>query len=352
MPTVAGMASETRATPGAPAPDGAGHRPVLLHPLIESLQPQPGQTAVDATLGGGGVTRALLTRVSPGGRVIAIDRDERAIASARTISVPDGVLLDLVHDDFAELDAIIHRLGASVVDAIAFDLGISSLQLDDATRGFSFTRDGPLDMRMDRRGGSTAADLVNGLGEDDLAQLIRELGDERFARRIAHGIVTARRRSSLETTAQLRGIVEAAIPRRMWPKRIHPATRTFQALRIAVNGELDGLERGLQAALHILRPGGRLGVISFHSLEDTLVKNALHVAATSCMCPPQQPHCTCAHRATVSLVTRRAIRPDAGEIDANPRARSARLRVAERLLPTPAPRGPRSNLGSKEELRE
>ena len=325
------MASEPRATPGAPAPDGAGHRPVLLHQLIESLQPQPGQTAVDATLGGGGVTRALLTRVAPGGRVIAIDRDASAIASARTISVPDGVVLDLVHDDFAELDTIIHRLGDPVVDAIAFDLGISSLQLDDATRGFSFSRDGPLDMRMDRRGGTGAAGIVNGLAEDDLAQLIRELGDERFARRIARGIVTARRRSPLETTAQLRGIVEAAIPRRMWPKRIHPATRTFQALRIAVNGELDSLERGLQAALHILRPGGRLGVISFHSLEDTLVKNSLHVAATSCMCPPQQPHCTCAHRATVSLITRRAIRPDDGEIDANPRARSARLRVAEKL---------------------
>lgn len=331
MPTVAGMASEPRATPGAPAPDGAGHRPVLLHHLIESLQPQPGQTAVDATLGGGGVTQALLTRVAPGGRVIAIDRDQSAIAGARTIPVPDGVVLTLVHDDFAELDAIVQRLGDPVVDAIAFDLGISSLQLDDATRGFSFSHDGPLDMRMDRSAGGSAADIVNELAGDDLAQLIRELGDERFARRIARGIVTARQRRPLETTAQLRGIVEAAIPRRMWPKRIHPATRTFQALRIAVNGELDSLERGLQAALHILRPGGRLGVISFHSLEDTLVKNALHVAATSCMCPPQQPHCTCAHRATVSLITRRAIRPDDGEIAANPRARSARLRVAEKL---------------------
>ena len=328
------MASEPRATPGAPAPDGAGHRPVLLHHLIESLQPQPGQTAVDATLGGGGVTRALLAHVAPGGRVIAVDCDDSAIASARTIPVPDGVSLDLVHGDFADLDSIVRNRGVDAVDTIAFDLGISSLQLDDATRGFSFSRDGPLDMRMDRSGGTSAAGIVNGYAEDDLAQLIRELGDERFARRIARGIVTTRRRSPLETTAQLRRIVEAAVPRRMWPKRIHPATRTFQALRIAVNGELDSLERGLQAALHILRPGGRLGVISFHSLEDTLVKNALHVAATSCMCPPQQPHCTCAHRATVSLITRRAIRPDAGEIDANPRARSARLRVAEKLAPT------------------
>src|SRR5215469_4356166 len=160
MPTVAGMASETRATPGAPAPDGAGHRPVLLHQLIESLQPQPGQTAVDATLGGGGVTRALLSRVAPGGRVIAVDRDESAVALARSIAVPGGVALDLVHDDFADLDASLRRLGDPGVDAIAFDLGISSLQLDDATRGFSFSRDGPLDMRMDRRGALRAADVV------------------------------------------------------------------------------------------------------------------------------------------------------------------------------------------------
>jgi 16S rRNA (cytosine1402-N4)-methyltransferase len=331
MPTVAGMAPDTTATPGAPAPDTAGHRPVLLHELIESLQPQPGQTAVDATLGGGGVTRALLARVAPGGRVIAVDRDDTAIAKARAIAVPGGVSLDLVHGDFAGLDAIVEKVGVTAVDAIAFDLGISSLQLDDASRGFSFSRDGPLDMRMDRESPERAGDIVNDASEDELAQLIRELGDERFARRIARAIVATRRRHPLETTVQLRLVVEESIPRRMWPKHIHPATRTFQALRIAVNGELDRLERGLQAALHILRPGGRLGVISFHSLEDTLVKNALHVAATSCLCPPQQPYCTCAHRATVSLITRRAIRPDDGEIATNPRARSARLRVAERL---------------------
>ena len=331
MPTVAGMATQTTATPGAPAPETAGHRPVLLHHLIESLQPQPGQTAVDATLGGGGVTRALLARVAPGGRVIAVDRDDSATEKARATAVPDGVSLDLVHGDFAELDTIVDRLGVSAVDAIAFDLGISSLQLDDATRGFSFSRDGPLDMRMDRDTPYRARDIVNDASEDELAQLLRELGDERFARRIARAIVAARRRRPLESTSDLRRVIEESIPRRMWPKRIHPATRTFQALRIAVNGELDSLERGLQAALRILRPGGRLGVISFHSLEDTLVKNALHVAATSCICPPQQPHCTCAHRATVSLITRRAIRPDADEIAGNPRARSARLRVAERL---------------------
>ena len=321
----------TRATPGAPPPEAAGHRPVLLHHLIQSLQPQAGQTAVDATLGGGGVTRALLERVAPGGRVIAVDRDAGAIEAAHALAVAEDVTLDLVHGNYADLDAIVAGLGVDAVDSIALDLGISSLQLDDAERGFSFSHDGPLDMRMDRRQSLRAADIVNEWSETDLAQLIFELGDERFARRIARAIVAARRRGPLETTAQLRHLIETTVPRHLWPKRIHPATRTFQALRIAVNGELDDLERGLQASLRIIRPGGRLGVISFHSLEDTLVKNTLHVAATSCLCPPQQPHCTCAHRATISLITRRAIRPDADEIAVNPRARSARLRVAEKL---------------------
>ena len=319
------------ATPGAHATDERGHRPVLLHPLIESLQPAPGMTAVDATLGGGGVTDALLERVLPGGRVVAVDRDRSAIDRARARFKAAGPALELVHADFAELDMIIERLGIADVDAVAFDLGVSSLQLDDATRGFSFSHEGPLDMRMDTESGATARELINSETEEELRGIIRDFGDERFAARIAQRIVAARRHKPVETTTQLRRIVEDAIPRKSWPKRIHPATRTFQALRIAVNGELHSLERGLQAATRILRPGGRLGVISFHSLEDTLVKNALHVAATTCLCPPQQIHCTCAHRATLSLITRRAIKPSAAEIAANPRSRSARLRVAQRL---------------------
>ena len=331
MPTVAGMGTQRHATPGAPAPEARGHRPVLLHQLIESLQPQPGQIAVDATLGGGGVTEALLASVEPGGRVIAVDRDASAIAAARLRLAGHDASLDLVQGDFAELDRIVEALGATAVDAVAFDLGISSLQLDDAARGFSFSQDGPLDMRMDRSAGMTAADVVATMSEAELRGIIRDFGDERFAGRIAARIVAARKTRPLATTAQLRRLVEEAVPRRLWPKRIHPATRTFQALRIAVNRELDSLERGLQAAIRILRPGGRLGVISFHSLEDTLAKNALHVAAQDCICPPQQPHCTCAHRATLSLITRRAIKPDEAEILENPRARSARLRVAEKL---------------------
>ena len=187
---------------------------------------------------------------------------------------------------------------------------------------------------MNPSAGTTAAQLVNSLTADELASLIREYGDERFARPIANRIARTRELVPLTTTTQLRELVEQVVPRRFWPKRIHPATRTFQALRIAVNHELESLERGLQAAISILRPGGRLGVISFHSLEDTLVKNALHVAAQNCVCPPQQPHCTCVHRATLFLLTRKVIRPDAAELASNPRSRSARLRVAEKLAAT------------------
>jgi 16S rRNA (cytosine1402-N4)-methyltransferase len=328
---VAGMGILDDATPGSPSPDGAGHRPVLLTPLIESLQPRPGQIAVDATFGAGGVTAALLERVSPGGRVIAIDRDQSAVDAGRARFGASGDAVEIAQGDFADLEAIVNGFGVTAVDIVAFDLGISSLQFDDPARGFSFRFDGPLDMRMDPTSGVTAAHLVDSLTADQLMTMIRDYGDERFARAIAARIVRTRERTPITTTTQLRELVEQVVPRRFWPKRIHPATRTFQALRIAVNHELESLERGLQAAISILRPGGRLGVISFHSLEDTLVKNALHVAAQNCVCPPQQPHCTCVHRATLFLLTRKVIRPDPAELATNPRSRSARLRVAEKL---------------------
>ena len=331
MATVADLRTSTPATPGDLAPDAPGHRPVLLHPLIESLQPRPGQVAVDGTLGAGGVTAALVERLLPGGRVIGVDRDGSAVAAARRRFAAYGDAVTVIKGDFAELDTIVGSLAIRAVDIAVLDLGVSSLQLDDPERGFSFRLDGPLDMRMDRESGVTAADLVNTLPVDDLGQVIRDYGDERFARPIANAIGRARAHKPITRTEDLRGIVEATVPRRFWPKRIHPATRTFQALRIAVNHELESLERGLQASIHTLRPGGRLGVISFHSLEDTLVKNTLHVAAQNCVCPPQQPHCTCAHRATLLLLNRKAIRPDVAELAANPRSRSARLRVAEKL---------------------
>ena len=330
MSIVAGMDDDSSATPGGPASDATGHRPVLLHPLIESLQPRPGQTYIDGTLGAGGYVASVLERVRPGGRVLGIDRDPAAVEAARRrFAAASGAIVE--QGDFAFLEAIAARHGIDRVDGVMFDLGLSSVQLDDPARGFSFRFDGPLDMRMDPREGRTAADLVNEWSEADLTALIRTYGDERFARRIAAAIVRRRADEAITTTTQLRDIVERTIPRRFWPKRIHPATRTFQALRIEVNHELESLNEGLQAAIRILRPGGRLGVVSFHSLEDTIVKNALHVSAQNCLCPPQQTHCTCAHRASLLLLSRKAIKPDAAELAANPRARSARLRVAEKL---------------------
>ncbi|MGO8686936.1 MAG: 16S rRNA (cytosine(1402)-N(4))-methyltransferase RsmH [Candidatus Dormibacteria bacterium] len=322
------------ATPGEP-PEASLHRPVLLTPLIQNLQPREGQVAVDGTLGGGGLTAALLDRVGATGRVLAIDRDPTAIARARQrFAGLAGERLILAQGDFADIDRIAAGHGIVAVDSLSLDLGTSSLQLDDPARGFSFRNDGPLDMRLDQTEvTATAETILNTWEEADLAALIRGYGEERFATTIARAVARERRRRPLTTTAQLRELVEQTVPRRFWPKRIHPATRTFQALRIEVNHELESLRRGLQVAISLLRPGGRLGVISFHSLEDSLVKNALHVAAQNCLCPPQQPFCTCAHRASLLLLTRRAIRPDAQELALNPRARSARLRVAEKLEP-------------------
>jgi len=322
----------TDATPGEP-PEASLHRPVLLTPLIQNLQPREGQVAVDGTLGGGGLTAALLDGVGPTGRVLAIDRDPSAIVRARhRFAGAAGERLVLAQGDFAVLDAIAAAHGIVAADSVSLDLGVSSLQLDDPARGFSFRGDGPLDMRMDQTEDTpTAATILNDWTEAELVALLRTYGEERFAPGIARAVIRERRQRPLATTSQLRELVEQTVPRRFWPKRIHPATRTFQALRIEVNHELKSLRRGLQAAISLLRPGGRLGVISFHSLEDTIVKNTLHVAAQNCLCPPQQPLCTCAHRASLLLLTRRAVKPGAEELALNPRARSARLRVAEKL---------------------
>jgi 16S rRNA (cytosine1402-N4)-methyltransferase len=331
MSIVAGMDDDRSATPGGPTPEATGHRPVLLHPLIQSLQPRPGQTFIDGTLGAGGYVAAFLERVRPGGRILAIDRDPAAVALARQRFAGDGDVVTAVQGNFAAMESIAAAQGVDAVDGVMLDLGISSLQLDDPSRGFSFRFDGPLDMRMDGNDELSAADIVNEWSEADLGALIRTYGEERFARGIAGAIVRSRAQRPITTTEQLRELVERSIPRRFWPKRIHPATRTFQALRIEVNRELESLTAGLQAAIRIIRPGGRLGVISFHSLEDTIVKNALHVSAQNCLCPPQQTDCTCAHRASLLLLSRKAIKPDAAELASNPRARSARLRVAEKL---------------------
>jgi 16S rRNA (cytosine1402-N4)-methyltransferase len=234
----------------------------------------------------------------------------------------------IVQGRFSELGSISAQNGVADADLVLFDFGLSSNQIDDPERGFSFRAEGPLDMRMDPRSGVSAANLVNEYEAGEIERILREYGEERWARRIVQFIVARR---PLRTTRDLAQAVEAAIPRKAWPRDINVSTRTFQGLRIAVNDELGEIEEGLRAALSILKPGGRMATISFHSLEDRLVKSFFNVESKDCICPPQQPVCTCGHRATLRIVTRRPVRPSEEEVAVNPRARSARLRVAEKI---------------------
>jgi 16S rRNA (cytosine1402-N4)-methyltransferase len=284
---------------------------------------------VDCTLGAGGHARLLLERIAPG-RLLAIDRDEAAVEAARaTLSGTEPPPI-LVHGDFGDVARIARDAALGPAWGVLFDLGLSSDQLDDPARGFSFRADGPLDMRMDRTRPLTAERVVNELAERQLAEVIRRLGEERWAARVATFIVARR---PLRTTRELAAAVEAAIPRRAWPRDIHPATRTFQAIRMRVNDELGSLERGLRGALEILEPGGRVAVISFHSLEDRMVKSFFTEESRDCVCPPGQPVCTCGHRASLRVLTRKPVSASPEEVAANPRSRSARLRAAERLPP-------------------
>ncbi|HEY8796398.1 MAG TPA: 16S rRNA (cytosine(1402)-N(4))-methyltransferase RsmH [Candidatus Dormibacteraeota bacterium] len=301
------------------------HQPALSQEVIELLQPGPGAVAIDCTVGQAGHARLILERIIPGGRLLGIDRDPAAVKAAQAALGPSAVL---VNGRFSDLESIASEAGFSPADLILFDFGISSTQLDAPERGFSFRGEGPLDMRMDVTTELTAEQIVNTFEPSEIERILRTYGEERWARRIAQFIV---RRRPLRTTRDLAQAVEAAIPRKAWPRDINVATRTFQGLRIAVNNELDEIEAGLQAALMTLKPGGRMATISFHSLEDRLVKSFFNVESKDCICPPQQPVCTCGHRATLRTITRRPVRPSEEEAAANPRARSARLRVAEKL---------------------
>jgi 16S rRNA (cytosine1402-N4)-methyltransferase len=324
-------ARDRRGRPRRDRPSGpSGHRPVLLQDVITSLQPTPGQAFIDATLGGGGYAEALIERLRPGGVLLGIDRDASALERFAREPVPPDITVMLEHTNFAQLAGAAERIGRPV-DGVVFDLGLSSLQLDDPERGFSFQTDGPLDMRLDRSEPWTAADLLNREPESELRRILKDYGQERWAARIARRIVERRRRTALQTTRDLVDVVAGAIPRGAWPRNIHVATRTFMAFRIAVNRELEAIEKGLKAAIEVLASGGRVGVVSFHSLEDKIAKNLFNVEATDCICPPQAPVCICGHQRSVRIVTRKPITPSEAEVRENPRARSAKLRVAEKL---------------------
>lgn len=305
------------------------HEPVMLREAVEALSARPGGRYVDATVGLGGHAAAILEAAQPGGRLLGIDRDPHALAAAAQRLAPYGDAVVLARGAFADIASLCAGHGFVPVDGVLFDLGVSSLQLEQAGRGFSFRRDEPLDMRMDPDGPTTAAEIVNNYDEASLAALIWEYGEERQSRRIARAIVAQR---PLHTTAALARAVEGATGRARGD-RIHPATRTFQALRIAVNGEIEQIEQALVAAETLLAgPGARIVVISFHSLEDRAVKAFFRERGRDCICPPRQPVCTCDHRATLRELSRRVRRPGEAEVARNPRARSARLRVAESVV--------------------
>ena len=302
------------------------HVPVLLDEVITGLQAQRGGYFVDCTVGLGGHAAAILEKISPSGRLLGIDADPEAIKVSQNKLSAYGEAVTLVNDNFVNLEAICERYHFHPVDGILFDLGVSSLQLDTAERGFSFHLDAPLNMRFDSGQGLTAADIVNSFSEQELAKLIEKYGEERHSRRIARYIVQNR---PIATTVELARLVEQALGGKH--ARIHPATRTFMALRIAVNSELQNLELALKQTINLLRPGGRLTVISYHSLEDRIVKQFMRYAASSCLCPPGTVICRCGHVPTLRLISRKVIKPTSLEIESNPRSRSAKLRIAERL---------------------
>lgn len=305
----------------------------MLKEVVSLLDPKPGQIFVDCTLGGAGHTKAILSRIIPGGCAIGVDRDQDAIEQAQRELEEFKDNVKLVRGDFAELAEILRSLSIESVNGILFDLGVSSHQLDVPERGFSFQSPAPLDMRMDKTQPITAADLVNRLPEKELADMIYIHSDERFSRRIAKAIVNRREKSPIKTTTELAEIVASAVPggRR---EKIHPATRTFQSLRIAVNNEMEALDSALTAAADALVEGGRMCVISYHSLEDRRVKQFFALGSGQCHCPSGLPVCVCGRKQFLKVVTRKPVVPTEDEIYLNPRARSAKLRCAEKIALT------------------
>lgn len=306
--------------------DSFPHLPVLYHQVLEALAPVSGGNYLDGTLGAGGHAEGILQASAPLGRLLGLDLDPEALAIARQrlFIYRDRVVLQQASYHLAP--QILKSLGWSHLDGILLDLGVSSMQIDQPGRGFSFQKDGPLDMRFDQDEGPTAAELIHSLSQEELARILREYGEERFANRIARAIINAR---PIQSTRALAAVIEATVPH--YEPGLHPATRTFQALRIATNKELEKLTLALPGLVNFLAPGGRIAVISFHSLEDRIVKQFFKTESSDCICPPEQPVCTCDHSASINIITRKPIRPGAQEIMENPRARSARLRVAEKI---------------------
>ena len=305
------------------------HKPVLLDECMEVLNIRPGGVYVDGTLGRAGHSREIARRLTVG-RLICIDQDMAAIEAAEERLAPWRDRVTLVHGNFSGLADILRQAGVSGVDGALFDLGVSSPQLDDASRGFSYMQDAPLDMRMDAAAALTAREVVNTWSPEELRRILYEYGEERYAPAIARAIVRAREEKPVETTLELADIIRGAMPPAALREKQHPAKRTFQAVRIAVNGELDVLPPMLKAAVESLNPGGRLAVITFHSLEDRIVKRTMRDMARGCTCPPEFPVCVCGKKPMLRLVTRRPIVPGTEELSENPRAMSAKLRAAEK----------------------
>ena len=308
------------------------HKPVLLDECIEALNIRPEGTYVDGTLGRAGHSREIARRLTTG-RLICIDRDMAAIDAAKERLAPWMDRVTLVHQNFAELGGVLRDAGVAGADGMLFDLGVSSPQLDDASRGFSYMQDAPLDMRMDTQAPLTAYEVVNTWSADELRRILYEYGEERYAPAIARAIVRARETAPVKTTLELVDVIKSAMPPAALREKQHPAKRSFQAIRIAVNGELDALPPMLRSAVEALNPGGRLAVITFHSLEDRIVKRTMQDLARGCTCPPEFPVCVCGKKPRIKVLTRKPIVSGETELTENPRARSAKLRVAEKCDP-------------------
>ena len=306
------------------------HISVLLHECIENLNIRPDGIYVDGTLGMGGHSEQIAARLTTG-KLIGIDRDETAIERAGARLAPFGDRVQLVHGNFRDAAAILDRLGIDAVDGMLFDLGVSSPQLDESERGFSYMHDAPLDMRMDATEGLSAWNVVNEWPEGELKRILYEYGEERYAPRIAGAIVRARAQQPIATTMELVDVIRSAMPGAALREKQHPAKRSFQAIRIAVNDELGAVREAMEKAIDCLNPGGRLAVITFHSLEDRIVKAAFNQAAQGCTCPKDFPVCVCGKKPKVRLTPRKPILPSDEEIEENPRARSAKLRVCEKI---------------------